>query len=236
MDTRLRIRMLPQPDETTCGPTCLHAIYGYYGEKLELRAVIGRTRRLDHGGTLAALLGCHALRRGYGAALYTYNLQVFDPTWFDPGVPDLAEKLREQYRKKKRKRLRTATRAFIDFLKLGGSIRFEDLTGALIRSTLDRGRPVLAGLSATYLYGTPREHGRSSEYDDVRGRPSGHFVVLCGYAKSARTVLVADPLFPNPRFETQVYEIGMDRLINAILLGILTYDGNLLVIEPRKKA
>ncbi len=28
---RLLLTMLPQPDETTCGPTCLHAIYRYWG-------------------------------------------------------------------------------------------------------------------------------------------------------------------------------------------------------------
>ena len=33
--------------------------------------------------TLAVLLGCHALRRGYEATIYTFNLQVFDPTWFE---------------------------------------------------------------------------------------------------------------------------------------------------------
>ena len=26
---RLPLTMLPQPDETTCGPTCLQAVYNY---------------------------------------------------------------------------------------------------------------------------------------------------------------------------------------------------------------
>ena len=75
-----------QPDDTTCGPTCLHAVYGYYGDEAELDQVIQETVRLEHGGTLALLLGCHALRRGYQATIYTYHLQVFDPTWFVPGA------------------------------------------------------------------------------------------------------------------------------------------------------
>lgn len=228
--------MLPQPDEATCGPTCLHAIYEYFGDHVTLDSVIGRTRRLTNGGTLAVLLACDALRRGYSATLHTYNLELFDPTWFEPGEVDLAEKLRAQRREKSGKRLRLATRGYLEFLKLGGSIRFEDLSGRLLRAFLDRGLPVLTGLSATYLYRTPREHGPKADYDDVRGHASGHFVVLCGYDREERTVLVADPLFPNPRFPTPLYEIGVDRLLNAILLGNLTYDDNLLVIEPRKKA
>src|SRR5437762_675447 len=30
---RLPVETLPQPDETTCGPTCLHAVYRYWGDR-----------------------------------------------------------------------------------------------------------------------------------------------------------------------------------------------------------
>ena len=50
-----------------------------------------------------------------------------------------------------------------------------------------------------------------------------------------RTALLADPLMPNPISEQQVYEVRMNRLLSAIMLGILTFDANLLVITPRTK-
>lgn len=53
--------MLPQPTETTCGPTCLHAVYRYWGDEAKLQDVIGRTRALQHGGTFAVFLACDAL-------------------------------------------------------------------------------------------------------------------------------------------------------------------------------
>jgi hypothetical protein len=37
-------------------------------------------------------------------------------------------------------------------------------------------------------------------YDDVRGQPQGHFVVLSEYDTETREVVVADPLGENPRF------------------------------------
>jgi hypothetical protein len=49
-------------------------------------------------------------------------------------------------------------------------------------------------------------------------------------------VLVADPMNPNPVSTTHMYEVSIERLICSILLGILTYDGNLLVLEPREAA
>jgi hypothetical protein len=45
-------------------------------------------------------------------------------------------------------------------------------------------------------------------------------------------VWVADPDQGNPGFERNHYAVSMDRLIGAILLGVLTYDANVLVLEP----
>src|SRR5262249_48549768 len=98
-----------------------------------------------------------------------------------------------------------------------------------------RGVPIITGLSSTYLYreqralNLPRTVG-----DDVRGHPQGHFVMLVGYDAGRREVLIADPLDENPPFHTAKYRLPMDRLMNAVLLGILTQDANLLVVSPRR--
>ncbi|MCB9896950.1 MAG: peptidase-C39 like family protein [Planctomycetes bacterium] len=231
----LPFRILRQPDDSTCGPTCLHAIYDYHGDWMELDDVIAEVRTLRAGGTLEVLLANHALRRGYRALVYTFNLQVFDPTWFAPGAKvDIAERLRAQKRAKSSRKLRLTCAAYIDFLKLGGELRMGDLNAALLRRYLTRGVPILSGLSATYLYQSARELGDPMRYDDVRGQAQGHFVVLCGYDKTQRTVAVADPLLPNPVAKTQYYGVDIDRLVCAIMLGIITYDASLLVIEPRR--
>ena len=96
--------------------------------------------------------------------------------------------------------------------------------------------PILAGLSATYLYRSVREYGPTCERDDVRGVPVGHFVILCGYRNDGNEVLVTDPLHPNPMAPERKYWVEVDRLVNAILLGIVTYDANLLLIAPRTEA
>lgn len=233
METRLRFEILPQPNNHTCGPTCLQAIYRYYGDELPLEQVIDEVPGLDDGGTLDVLLACHALRRGYRAKIFTYNLQMFDPTWFEPGVDDLPDRLVAQMNAKAHKRkLRTATLGYLDFLALGGELAFEDLTSGLVRRYLNRDVPVLTGLSATWLHRTAREH--EDRDDDIRGTPSGHFVVLSGYDRETREVLVADPLEANPVSGSNYYMVSVDRVICAILLGIVTYDANLLIIEPRK--
>ena len=232
MGSRLPFHILPQPNNSTCGPTCLHAVYRYYGERISLEQVVREVPMLREGGTLAVFLACHALRRGYRATIYTYNLHVFDPTWFASPDTDLAAKLKAQLEHKHDPKLSMATLGYLEYLAAGGRIRLEDLTPALIRKYLTRGRPILTGLSATYLHRTRREHGPHDVEDDVRGSPTGHFVVLCGYDRQTRQVLVADPLHPNPLADAHIYPVGIERVLGAILLGIVTYDANLLILEP----
>jgi hypothetical protein len=235
MESKLQVEILTQPDDCTCGPTCLHAVYRYYDDEVPLGQVIAETPQLDDGGTLAVLLGCHALERGYDATIYTYNLQVFDPSWFaDPAI-SIPDKLRQQAEAKRIPKLLTATDAYLRFLSDGGRLCFEDLSSSVIRKYLNRGVPILTGLSATYLYRSRRELalGPKLEFDDVRGVPMGHFVVLCGYNKTDRTVLIADPWGPAQVARARQYWVNIDRVLNAVLLGILTYDANLLVVQRK---
>lgn len=233
---QLRFDITRQPDDTTCGATSLHAVYQYFGEEVFVDQVIAEVPRLEQGGTLAVLLGCHALGRGYRATLYSYNLRVIDPTWFGLDRARLKERLGRFREHRTDRKLRLAAEAYTEFLERGGDLRFADLSPRLLHRLLDRELPVLTGLSATYLYRAAREVAATGEYDDVRGEPAGHFVVLCGYDARARKVLVADPLHPNPLAESRIYPVSVDRLTTAILLGVLTYDANLLQLEPAGRA
>lgn len=238
----LPIRILSQPTDVTCGPTSLHAIYQYYGEKISLDKVINQVRYVEGGGTLAVMLACHALKRGYKTKMFTYNLRMFDPTWFnvapDELNPHLIEKLKAQRKHTSSKKMRYATTAYLEYLELGGNILFQDLTPQLLMKYFKKQVPILAGLSSTYLYQCAREispDDYTTIADDVRGKPSGHFVVLCGYDEVKGHVVVADPYSKNPLDASQYYSVKVSRLINSIMLGILTYDANFLVVEKSDK-
>lgn len=236
----LNLSIHTQPDDETCGPTSLHAIYQYYGDTISLGKVIKEVRRVNTGGTIASLLGQHALGRGYQVDLYVYNVSFFDPSWFHPkalSAEGLIEKLEEQMRYKRSERFIEASKANIDFLRLGGNIHFKNLTFGLLKSFFQQNLPILTGLSATYLYQSARERvidGHHLILDDIRGEPCGHFVVLCGYDKKKRHVVVADPHRQNPISSDNYYLVSISRLINSIMLGVLTYDANLLIIQPKR--
>lgn len=232
-----KFQMVRQPDDTTCGPTCLHAIYRYFGDERSLDSLSSEVATVDGGGTVGVHLALHALAAGYRARIVSWNLRVFDPTWFAPGAASPKEKLaaraaahrgtRESDRK-----LREVCTAYVRFLELGGEVELQDLDAGLLRGYLKRGVPLLTGLSATFLYREARELADGTS-DDVGGEPSGHFVVLTGYDQETREVTVTDPMHPNPLSPIHTYRVPMSRLIGAIYLGVLTYDANLLAIEPR---
>ncbi len=133
---------------------------------------------------------------------------------------------------KRSKKLHFASDSYIQFLDQGGNISFKDLTPQLLKSFLEKNQPVLTGLSATYLYRAAREVGATNEYNSIEGEPSGHFVILSGYDKKLKSLMVADPFHLNPFAGSHYYWVDIQRVISSILLGIVTYDANLLIIEP----
>lgn len=233
MDEPIPIDMRPQPNDTTCGPTCLDAVYRFYGDDLGLEQLLSQVPVIESGGTLGVHLANHALARGYGVRLITWNLQVFDPTWFSKGSRDLRSLLLAQLAIKNDTRIHEASRAYVEFLDRGGVLAYDDLRPSLLRDLLKKNVPVITGLSATFLYRAMRERPDDQVEDDLRGEPVGHFVVLSGYHRQDREVSVSDPQHPNPLSMTHTYRVPIDRVIGAIYLGVLTYDANLIVITPR---
>lgn len=224
----LRVPRFQQPDDLTCGPTCLAQVYRYYGLDKKLEDVIAEAPRNPDGGTMAVYLGLDALRNGLRPTLYCYDLKVFDPTWWKLPTSALIEKLTQRRAVVGSKRLARAATAYITYLEQGGRIQFGDLDKQVLVRILLSSKPVLTGLSATYLYRSPREYADRS--DDVRGDPVGHFVVICGYYAKTDRFVVCDPSIHIPFSRSGRYSVAADRLIAAILLGDVTYDAVLLVL------
>jgi len=227
----LAVPRLEQPDDVTCGPTCLAQVYSYYQYDKKLAAIIGDTPRDEDGGTLGVYLGISALRDGLAARLYSYNLRVFDPTWYDLDRAALISKLRERRAAVASEKLRWAISGYLTFLELGGKLEFSEISEKLLADILAREHPIITGLNATYLWRTPREY--EGEDDDVRGQPVGHFAVVSGYYPRSGNFVVRDPSPHVPFSGSGRYTVKAGRLISAILLGDITYDAVLLELFPK---
>lgn len=232
----LPVQRFLQPDDVTCGPTCLRKVYDFYGLDVPFDTVVGEIDRNEDGGTLAVHLGTAALRRGLSARIYSYDLRIFDPTWSELPSDRLAEKVQQRMPFLRYPKTRRACTAYLSFLRGGGQIAFDELTPALLKRIINRDHPVLAGLSATHLYRMPRERHDEETHelleDDQAGDPIGHFVVISGYEHWGRRFVVLDPSEHVPESSDGRLVVDAQRLTNSILLGDLTYDAVLLEIWP----
>lgn len=229
---KLDLCVSKQPDDESCGITCLKSIYDYF----EYPASLDRLKReIEHwhtGGTVAVNLARNALAHGFGAEIYTYNIKIFDPTWKALDAKALSAKLRQRQRKIRSKKQKKVIGFYLDFLKKGGILRFDDLDEELLNRLFKNHKPIICGLSATYLYEHMRETSDNEE-NDIIGQPVGHFVVVSGWDSASRSVTIQDPLRKNPLSETGTYRLSFTKFSNAVMLGILTYDENLLVIAKK---
>lgn len=222
-----------QPDDVSCGPTCLAKVLEYWGDAGRLPDLMRRTRRNSDGGTLAVFLGLEALAHGYRVRMWSYNTWIFDPTWFGLDAKALRAKVRGRERVVRDPKMRAVLRGYDEFLSAGGIVSWRELTPRHLVSILRRGRPILTGLNSTYLYRQPRERPADLVDDDIGGMPTGHFVVICGYRRGGASFAVRDPSAHSPFSPAGRYVVPADRLINSILLGEGTYDDVLLEIWPR---
>ncbi len=235
-----KLKIQSQPTDTSCGPTCLQGVYQYYDYDTDVETIIKEISNVKRGGTLAVVLGIHALKKGFNVKIYTYNLHVFDPTWFKPkplSTEELMEKLQKQMEVKPSQKLRWACKHYLEYLSLGGKLAMEDLCHRLLTRYLKQGVPILTGLSSTYLYMAPREYvieeTTKQVVDDMAGYPEGHFVLIHSYDTASQMVTVMDPYSKNPYSKDLKYSISLDHLQTAIMLGVLTYDANFMVVTRK---
>jgi hypothetical protein len=228
-----KIKIAPQPTDCSCGPTTLQAMYTHLGLEISIEQLIAEVECVDNGGTLAVLLGIDAIKRGFRVKLYSYDINFFDPTWKGLPSKDLIDKLVEQEHHKNDPKFLQASAAFARFLSEGGEILFDEMTPELLRELFLSDKPVLTGLSATWLNKCKREYTGSqgeSVYDDVQGGPLGHFVILYGIDENLQ-VSVADPDLNNDIVGENLYKIPFSLILQSVMLGIVTYDANFLVIS-----
>jgi len=77
VDIGLCVATQRQPDHATCGPTSLHAVDSYFGDRITLPEVIDGVQEHEGGGTPRVHLAVHALRSGHRSK--DLSVSVADP-------------------------------------------------------------------------------------------------------------------------------------------------------------
>lgn len=222
---KLRVEIEPQPTIVACGPTCLHAVYRYFGREISIATIVDEVNHKVVEGCFDGALGVHAICAGLSARIASVNLRVLDPSWFvGHGI---REALVAAGNKTSELSLKNAALAYAAFVNAGGELALGGITFESIVNSISRSIPVIVGLSSTFLY-----RSRRSSITDGEETSVGHFVVVTGVDVKQRMVSIADPLSENPAGLGAYYDLPWDQLLSCICLGALTNDGAALIVWP----
>ncbi len=194
-----------QPTNTTCSPTALSMLLGFYGtnvsvDDISVKVPQVKNEKGENFGTINTQMAMWCRTLGFDVALYTADVQVIDQSWSKLSseaiiarlearksglaVPSLGELWTEAY-----------SQAYIEFIQSGGELHIVNaITANLLYELLPKG-PLLPCVSFDTLYGRGRTSNvgeKEVRPDDVNGKAWNHSIVIYGNDDEGN-FLVADP-------------------------------------------
>ncbi len=176
---------------------------------------------MNEYGTWSPYIGIYAMKLGYNVEIFTYDVSLFDPTWFNLSNKSLIKKLKIAIKKIKDKDKKFGVRGYIDFLREGGKLTFKIPTKKILIKFLKKKIPPMAFVNSTAYYKRKRKDfkaGKRSEFGEV----GGHCIVISGYKNGK--FIVTDPNY----FKGGIYEVPEDKLI----FTWSNWGGELVVVKP----
>lgn len=185
----LNFSLNSKPYYQNCGLKCLDALFQYYRIDKTPKDLI---KKDTNKPLWISDLGSLVLGAGLPVTLFTYSQKIFRPEWFNFSKQKIFAKLRKR---EKNLLIDRARRSILDFLKLGGKLKFEVLNAERLKYYIKNKKPVLLAASSSIIH--------------HRFMLSGHFVVLIGYDKKFFIIL-------NPgRRKVTKEKINIDLLLYA---------------------
>ncbi|MBN1900523.1 hypothetical protein JW926_04265 [Candidatus Sumerlaeota bacterium] len=217
-----------QPDDISCGLSCLKMVLDYYDQEQDMQALSEICPPLYDIGLFDSQLGKTAIDLGFDVTIYTYNYRIFHPIWNRLHLSDLIGKLVIKQACAMTPHQALSARHYIEYLQKGGELLFYPLSKELILAHLDQEIPVIAALDMSFLYDCVAFYDEFSEYRAT------HFVIIHGYDPKRNVFHVCDPWHSIPiPHENGRYAVDADRVINAIFLGQDRNDSSLIVIRKK---
>lgn len=209
--------------KNTCGHSCLQEVLAYYRDKRSLGSILKEVKMIKGTGITVPQIAEYAVRQGYKTRLYLYSFANIDPTWKSLSKKQIVNKLKKRIKyvqKAGRKDYiggyvrpwdELSCKSLLSFIKLGGELIITPITKELIISHLKKKMPVIVCLNSTAHFGEKREY--DGKWDDIKGKCTGHFVVVAGYRDGKFYVINTDSKW---RLAKEYY-CNEDKLMNDVL-------------------
>lgn len=203
--TEYKINHQYQPTNTTCSPTALSMLLGYYGHEISVGDISTKVPQVKNSkgenfGTINQQMATWCENLGFDVVLYTADVQVIDQSWSKLSSIEVIERLEARKAGLKVPSLGELwndayCQAYIDYIKSGGELHIVNaITSNMLYELLKEG-PLLPCLSFDTLYGKGRTSNageNKTKPNDINGKAWNHSVVIYGNDEGGN-FLVADP-------------------------------------------
>jgi len=205
-------------EKNMCGPSSLQQVLEYYGRKISLKDILANVKMFPFG-TPPPYLAIGAKKLGYKVRLISFDVNYVDPSWKNSPKNEIIEKLKKRLPTIKNRIINRRTKGLIMALESGVELDIKIPSEKILIKYMKRGIPPIITLSYNVLHDYKRK--LNDKLDDVKGLPTGHYVVVSGYDDN--NFIVTDP------FNGTLKVPKRKLLFSWFFLG-----GWILIVEPKK--
>ena len=139
-------------DSVFCGIACLNMILKYYGIDVSFDKLKNEVEP-DSLGTYAPQLGSYLIKNGFDVEIVSMHPALFTNKDKGKNPDEMMVHLNDLFDCLKSERNKKALRYFIDFLKMGGTIKVKIPCKDDINGEINEKRPLLALMTSNFLVG-----------------------------------------------------------------------------------
>ncbi|MBD3362355.1 hypothetical protein GF362_01395 [Candidatus Dojkabacteria bacterium] len=219
-------------DSSACGPSCLQAIYKYYGKDLKLKMILEDLHIDKDTSTYVSQLARHLNTNHLSTTLISSNPFVVSPDWKAKPkkvvIKELKEWILHHFNKGKVENIWIKEALYLLFyLQEGGNLKISNITTDLIDKYLEDQNLILCCLAENWIWGK-RKISKVVEYDNIKGHVNGHFVIV--YDKNKGDYQISDPYPTSIENKEGLYAINKEELLTATL----TWSHEILIVNNIK--
>jgi hypothetical protein len=213
------------PNSETCGPQSLANIYQALNIKASVDEIAHATLRDTHKGSMLGHLALHALQQGLDVQYYSANPFHVALEWQSLHSEQIALNIEMWMKNYPDDRAIKKLKPLCEFLHEGGQLHIQkSITSKLLDELIDRDFVLLGAVASSWLWGK-RRIPDTDEFDGVKGRAEGHFVVVYGFDDN--NYFVSDPYPTGLPTRNGTYVLEKE----VYLTTLINYDAEFIAVK-----
>lgn len=202
-------------DSKTCGPNCLLNAYESVGIKTDLQSILNELNLTVKDPTYISQLARHLNSKKLSTILISSNPNSVVSSWQNLSKDEVIEKLKKWLTFNQKDIWLIENLHILFYLQEGGALKIVDLSTEIIDSYLEQGYTLISCLDESWLW-EKRQLEDKQEYDDIKGKGRGHFVIV--YGKDGSDYLISDPYPTKLEGRDGLYTINKQKLLVSTLV------------------